>query len=277
MIFEKPVLKNRTKLLDLIGYTLAVSIFTGYLTYGICSIYGVIGNKGEVTVLDLINGLAAIATASAFVLGLLQYRKNIIQQRQQIVAAEAKTIIERMINTISNIKTGSETCLENLDKSLTDLSNIAISFFEIYKSLDEDIERAIVRMRWQEMYYSHLAPALKDLDLIELLLKDPKIDKKELSQHINKYIDNATKNKTLPFLKDFYMYEDILNSPQLSNYNLKDKLQSLDSFVIYFMNKLIINDLMYGICNQIDIRVHAPLLAAAKPSDFSYTDLRDKK
>src|SRR5690606_34882344 len=111
MIFQKPVLKNKANTLDIVGYTLVIAIFSAYLTYGVCAVYGVSGNKGGVTALDVINGLAAIATASAFVLALLQYRKNIIQQRQQIVAAEAKMLIDKMIDVASKIKTGSDTCL----------------------------------------------------------------------------------------------------------------------------------------------------------------------
>lgn len=277
MIFQKPVLKNKSNTLDIVGYTLVVAIFSSYLTYGICAVYGVSGNKGEVTALDVFNGLAAIATASAFILALIQYRKSIIQQRQQIVAAEAKTLIDKMVDAASKIKIGSDTCLENLDKSLTDLSNIAVGFTEIYNSMNEDVERAIVRMRWQDMYYGYLAPALRNLDLVELLLKDPSVDKEKLSSAKIGSIANARHQNVLPIFEKFFMYEEILKGSQFSNYNLNSRLQSLDSFVIYFINKFTTNDLMYGIMNQIDIRVHAPLLAAAKPSDFAFTDLRDKK
>lgn len=276
MIFQKTVLKNKLNALDVIGYTLVVAIFSSYLTYGICAVYGVSGNKGSVTALDVVNGLAAIATASAFILALMQYRKSIIQQRQQIVAAEAKTLIDKMIDVASKIKVGSDTCLEDLDKSLTDLSNIAVGFNEIYKSMSEDIERAIVRMRWQDMYYGYLVPALQKLDLVELLLKDSTVDKEKLISAKNGSIANARHKNILPLFEKFFMYEEILKGSQFSDYNLKAKLQSLDSFVIYFINKFTTNDLMYGIMNQIDIRVHAPLLAAAKPSDIVFTDLRDR-
>lgn len=277
MIFQKPVLKNKLNTLDVVGYTLVVAIFSSYLTYGICAVYGVSGSKGTVFALDVINGLAAIATASAFILALMQYRKSIIQQRQQIVAAEAKTLIDKMIDVASKIKVGTDTCLENLDKSLTDLSNIAVGFSEIYKSMNEDIERAIVRMRWQDMYFGCLAPALQKLDLVQMLLKDPAIDKEKLEAARIGSIADARHRNTLPLFETFVAYEGILRTSQLSGYNLKSKLRSLDGFVIYFMNKFTTNDLMYGIFNQIDIRVHAPLLAAAKPSDIAFTDLRDKK
>lgn len=276
MIFQKPVLKNKTNYLDFIGYTVFIVILSSYLTYGACVIYGVSGGGGDITALDVFNGLAAIATASAFVLALMQYRKSIRQQRQQIVAAEAKAQIEKMINVVSQMKTGKDTCLENLDKSLTSLSNIAVGFSEVYKSLDEDIERAIVRMRWQDMYYGHLAPALENLDLIELLLKDPAVDKEQLQAAKINAIANARHRNILPIFERFFIYEDILKGSQFADFNLKVKLHSLNSFVIYFLNKFNTNDLMYGLLNQIDIRVHAPLLAAAKPSDIAFTDLRDK-
>ncbi|MBH3363734.1 hypothetical protein ACIP61_14070 [Pseudomonas fulva] len=276
MIFQKSVLKNKTNALDFVGYTLVVTIFSAYLTYGICAIYGLSGSEGKVTALDVINGLAAIATASAFVLALLQYRKNIIQQRQQIVAAEAKALIEKMVEAASKIKTGSDTSLKNLDKSLTDLANIAVGFSEIYRSLNEDVERAIVRMRWQDMYYGHLVPALQKLDLIELLSNESEIDKAKLEAAKIGSVANARHSNVLPLYEKFFVYEEVLKGAQFADYDLKGKLPSLDSFVIYYINKFHTNDLMYGILNQIDIRVHAPLLAAAKPSDFAFADLQEK-
>lgn len=276
MIFQKPVFKKKANILDVAGYTLVIAILSAYLTYGTLVLYGLGGNKGDTTALDIFEGLAAIATASAFFLGLLQYRKSTNQHRQQTIAAEAKNLIDKMINAASQIKTGSDTCVESLDRSLTDLHNFATGFYSLYEALDEDIERAIIRVRWQDMYYVHLQPALLALDLIELLSKDAVIDPEELNSLNAMWTFQVNRDGTPPDYKKFALYEGILDSPQLSKYDLRSKLQSLDGFIIHFMNKYTTNDLMYGIANHIDIRSHAPLLAAAKPSEYAFHDLRGK-
>lgn len=102
MLFEKPNLKRPISL-DLLGVVCVVVIMTAYITYGACVISGVIAgydSSTKITLLDLINGIAQIATASAFVLAYVQFRKNRIQQRQLSIATEAKSQLEKMISVI---------------------------------------------------------------------------------------------------------------------------------------------------------------------------------
>ena len=158
MLFEKPRL-NKPISLDFICFLLIVVIATAYITYGFCVINGLVGNYDnnyKVTFIDFINGVAQIATALAFVLALIQYRKNVIQQRQQIIAAEARMQIDKMVVIIENIKVGGETSLTNIDQSMTQLSNIATNFDELYSAMEEDIHKATVRMQWQDMHFNHL-------------------------------------------------------------------------------------------------------------------------
>ncbi|CAM3967928.1 hypothetical protein [Ectopseudomonas alcaliphila] len=278
MIFQKPVLKSKTNYLDFIGYTVFIVILSSYLTYGACVIYGVSGGDGDITALDVFNGLAAIATASAFVLALMQYRKSIRQQRQQIVAAEAKAQIEKMISVASQIKTGNDSCLENLDHSLGLLSNIAVGFDELYRSMNEDIQRAIIRLQWQDMYYNCLVRALEKLDLVSILKNEKNLDQVELDKVIAQAREYIKSGSFISALKKFAFYERIMKSDLVkSKVDLKSRLGSLDMFVMYYMNKYHTNDLMYGLLSQIDIRSHSPLLAVSGPSAFAFEDHRDEK
>ncbi len=272
MIFQKPVLKNKSHdIVDVLGYTLFVVIFSSYATYGVCAVFGVMGGRGEITVLDVFNGFAAIATASAFFLALTQYRKSIKQQRQQVVMAEAKAQIEKMISVASQIKTGNESSLDNLDKSLGLLSNIAISFYELYKSMDEDIYRAILRMQWQDMYYNYLSRCLKELDLISIIKKEEIIDHIGLDKVFNQAKEDVYREGIIECFREFVVYKKIIENKYIkSEIDLKSKLKNLDPFVMYYINAHHTNDLMYGLISIIDIRVHAPLLAAVGPSDFAF-------
>ena len=278
MIFQKPILKSKIDIIDLVGYTVIISVVSAYSMYGACVIFGVVGNESKITLLDLVNGFAAIATASAFFLALAQYRKNIVQQRQQIIAVEAKSQIEKMINITTEIKTGEESCLDNLEHCLGLLSNIAIGFDELYRSMDEDIHRAIIRMQWQDMYYNNLSRSLERLDLVAILKKDSSIGQGELENAVEqarKYVEARNYIKTL---KTCAFYEKLMASePVKAKVDLKARLGSLDMFVMYYMNKYQTNDLMYGLFSQIDIRAHAPLLAVAGPSAFAFEDHRDDK
>lgn len=275
MIFQKPVLKSKANLLDIIGYTLFVSIISSYVTYGFCTIYGVSGGNSSVTALDIFNGLAAIATASAFFLGLMQYRKSIIQQRQSIVAVEAKSQIDKMIKVSGQILVGEDTDLDNLNEMLSKLSNIAVGFDELYRSMAEDVHRAIVRMQWQDMYYNSLVRALNKLDLVAALNNDGKVN--ALDEVVASLKNDAYVVGHLPAFRTWALYERLMRLDAVKKQvNLKSRLGSLDMFIMYYMNKYNVDDLMYGLMSTMDIRVHAPLLAVAEPSPIAFEDYRNK-
>ncbi|WP_278939027.1 hypothetical protein [Pseudomonas helleri] len=280
MIFEKPILKVKSNILDFVGYTAFVFVLSSYLTYGVLVIYGIggVSPSSKVTVIDLFNGLAQIATASAFILALLQYRKNVRQQRQKIIADEAKVLIDKMISTASEIKTGKDTCLDNLNYVISSLSNVGIGFQELFDSMDEDVQRAIVRMQWQDMYYNYLSRALSKLELEPILRKEEAVGEEELNSARLHAIYMKEVQRPIAVFEKYFFFSTILNNSKITAvYKLSGRIDSLDMFVSLYLNKYHTNDLMYGLLSQIDIKAHAPLLAAAEPAEWAFQDLRKKQ
>jgi len=120
MLYEKTTSKVNSNP-NFVGLAALLMVFTALLTYGACLIYGIaIGYNPNQSIgpLDLLNGVAQIATAAAFVLALIQYKKSTAQQRQATFSAEAISQIEKATKIISEIKTGPDTSLEQLNKSI---------------------------------------------------------------------------------------------------------------------------------------------------------------
>lgn len=270
MLFEKPNLKRPISL-DLVGMVCIVVITTAYLTYGACVIFGVVNgydSDAQITFLDLINGIAQIATASAFILAYVQFRKNRVQQRQAIIAKEAESQLEKMISVISGMQVGENSDLKNLNKSLTLLSNLAINFDELFKAMNEDIQKGIVRMQWQDMYFNYLSHALRDIEPVAILKKEASIDEAVLEEAVSEAKRESEAENISREFKNYVFTEKLLNHPNVKEaYSLIGKIDSLDMFVSHFLNDHNLNDLLYGLLSRIDIRVQAPFLAGSGPSD----------
>lgn len=272
MLFEKPNFQKPISL-DVIGVLFLIVIFTAFLTYGACVISGIPRSSdanNAISLFDLFSLLAQITTACAFGLACLQYRKSLIQQRQLSIAAEAKAQLEKMIIVIGNIQVGENTSLSNLNKSITLLSNLAMNFDELFKAMHEDIQRAIVRMQWQDMYFNHLCHSLKEIDATAILKNVTSIDSITLSEAISAAKNAADDPKLISSFKDYIFIDCLLNNPKIkAEFSLKGKIESLDSFVFYFLNAKNLNDLLYGLLSRVDIRAHAPLLAVAEPNKWA--------
>lgn len=272
MLFEKPNLKRPVSL-DLVGMVCIVVITTAYVTYGACVIFGVVSgydSSAQITFLDLINGIAQIATALAFILAYVQFRKNRIQQRQVIIAKEAESQLEKMISVISGMEVGENSDLKNLNKSSTLLSNLATNFDELFKAMNEDIQKGIVRMQWQDMYFNYLSHALGDIDPVAILKREASIDKAVLEEAVSEAKKESEAENILPVFKNYTFTEKLFNHPKIKEaYSLIGKIDSLDMFVSHYLNDHNLNDLLYGLLSKIDIRVRAPLLAVSGPSDWA--------
>lgn len=272
MLFEKPNLKRPISL-DLAGMVCIVVIITAYVTYGVCVIFGVVSGYDsgtQITFLDLINGIAQIATALAFILAYVQFRKNRIQQRQAIIAKEAESQLEKMISVVSDMEVGENSNLKNLNKSLTLLSNLATNFDELFKAMNEDIQKGIVRMQWQDMYFNYLSHALGDIDPVAILKKEASIDEAILEDAVSEAKRESEAENILSAFKDYVFTEKLFNHPNIKEaYSPIGKIDSLDMFVWHYLNDHNLNDLLYGLLSRIDIRVRAPLLAVSGPSDWA--------
>jgi hypothetical protein len=276
VIFEKPNYKKKSFLLDFAGYTVLVVVLSSYATYGGMSVSGLFSSPSEskVTFLDVINGIAQIATAAAFFLAVLQYRKAIRQQRQLAIAEEAKRQLAAMTEVAKSIRTGEDTSLESLDDSLRVMVSLAVNFDQLFGAMDEDLHRAMVRMQWQNMYYGHLLVALGRLDLLPLLRSSSRLSGQAFLKALQSAKEHVAHRRVLPVFEKYELFRVLLSDEGIaSKFTMRGKLSSLDQFVFYFLNKHKVDDLLYGLLNQIDIRAQAPLLAVGEPSDWVFKKL----
>jgi len=256
VLFEKPNIKRPISL-DAVCFLLVVVITTAYITYGVCVVYGLVGNfdsSYKITLLDIINGVAQIATALAFGLAWLQYRKSVTQQRQLIIAAEARVQIDKMVVVIENIKVGTETSLSNID--------------QLYSAMKEDIHKAIVRMQWQDMHFNYLRRAFNEIDPIVIIRSESSISDVELELAI---VDAQEESeKVIDVYKKYTFLKTLVNHHSVSDkFSFKNKFNSLDMFVINFLNDKNLDCLFYGLMSHVDIRVCAPILAVAGPNKWA--------
>lgn len=270
MLFEKSSM-NRPISLERICLLLAIVIVMTYIIYVVCVVYGFIGSYDsdyKITFLEIIDGIAQIATALAFGLAVIQYRKNATQQRQIIIAAEARVQIDKMVTVIENIKVGSETNLANIDQSMTLLSNIATSFDVLYSSMIEDVHKAIVRMQWQDMHFNHLRRVFSDIDPVEIIKGESSINDTELYLAV---VDAKEESENaIDAYKKYVFVKALVNHPIISpRFSFKGKFSSLDVFVTHFLNDKNLDCLFYGLMFRVDIKVCAPILAVAEPSSWA--------
>jgi hypothetical protein len=147
---------------------------------------------------------------------------------------------------------------------------LAINFDELFNAMEEDIQRAIVRMHWQDMFFNKLSHSLIALDPIPILECEVGIDRDTLDRAIAEAKAEAGKDNIIPVFKDFVFISTLLNSPELKVlFNLKGRLISLDLFTHHFLNGHNLNDHLYGLLSRVDIRAKAPLLAVAEPSEWA--------
>ncbi len=154
--------------------------------------------------------------------------------------------------------------------SITLLSNLATNFYELFKAMNEDIQKGIVRMQWQDMYFNYLSHALGDIDPVSILKKEASIDEVVLENAVSEAKSKAEADNSLPVFKNYVFVEKLLNHPDIKEaYSFVGKIDSLDMFVSHYLNAHNLNDLLYGLLSSIDIRASAPLLALSEPSDWA--------
>jgi len=262
VVFEKKNSKNIFSL-DLLGILIVVIVFTAYITYGICKIYGVLdsGNtKDQVTVLEVVNGFAQIATALAFFLAVYQYRKNGEKERQLVIAEEAKSQIRKMVE-LSDELAKNKTCTNSeLNRFLESMSNCAVDFSELYSAVTDSLHKSIVRMHWQAMHYNHLSKALKTLT-VEKLFRNCSLNIDEGGYSLFDARFHSGVASKPQHLREYFFTKKIFDDLSICE-EIVESFNGVAAFYNYFFDPKSINDLMYGLLSRIGIRVSAPLIAA---------------
>lgn len=272
MLNEKTTSKVKVNL-NCIGLAALLIAFTALLTYGACLIYGVAKGYNpnqSVAPLDLLNGTAQIATAAAFVLALLQYKRSTTQQRQATISTEAISQIEKATKIVSEIRTGQDTSLEQLNKSITLLSNLGTNISELFKAMEEDVYKAIVRMHWQDMHFNHVRHVFSEIDGVAAIRRELHIPDSEFEAAILSAQNETNEINPIPAFRDYVFLQKLLDHPNIKDkISLKNRFDALDIFCLYYLNDYEANDLLYGVLSRIDVRACAPLLAVAEPSEWA--------
>ena len=76
--------------------------------------------------------------------------------------------------------------------------------------------------------------------------------------------------KAIDAYKKHAFIEALINHQSIyPRFSLKDKFNSLDVFVVHFLNDKNLDCLFYGLMSHVDIRVCAPILSVAEPSQWA--------
>lgn len=218
--------------------------------------------------IDIVNVIAQFATAGAFAFAVYQYTKSKKNERQVILVQECRDLISQMRDMANSFESSPEHGLERTSFFTEKMYSLSGSFNAIFKELVEDTHKTIVRMRWQEMYFSDLRRAMEKWCL-QSILADIGVDKKPyeiLEQNYQRYLKQQPKtdfsDSDDPFKqykKEKFIVSDIHVQAAL------EKKRSIGNhfqfFERHFFTNSELNDHLYGYLNIIDVRVRAPVLA----------------
>ncbi|WP_330565256.1 hypothetical protein [Pseudomonas yamanorum] len=212
---------------------------------------------------DIANVTAQVATAGAFYLGFHQYHRNKRVERQAVLVAECKTLIVKMIAVIKELKVGLDTDFENIKYCSIKLGSLGSDFQEFFVELDENVNKGVVRMHWQNMYLSEFVYAMQKLEM------GPAIGRCNIRQdHYLIALNNAhVKVSDAGVMDVFERYSiilEVLGDIRMSDVREKFNFSDFYLLVTFFFEGRYVGDYMYGSLSRLDIRARAPLIAAIK-------------
>ena len=214
---------------------------------------------------DVVNVIAQIATAAAFFLAIHQYRKNSEMERQKVLIDESRILIEKMKKIADDysqlVGPSQYASTAELAIFMQKISNHAGNFNAIFIEINEGIQKAIIRMHWQDFYFVNLSAAIENFN-IKFDFTDYGVGSSTNIQALAKFSAiNIKINTPLPLYARYLQLQYIADI-------VKDKIEasqeirtSLFVFEKLFYDNDALRDHLYGCMNIIDIRVRAPLLA----------------
>jgi hypothetical protein len=263
VLFEK-LGKNKKKrheiVFDFLAYGYIVLIFIILFSFALTFIASITGD--EIAGIDVFNSLAQLATALAFIFAVYQFRKNGEKERQNIIATEAKLLTTRMATVADNAKANTKYTIEDINSFVSLMSNLGTDFIALYDALTDDIHKAMVRMRWQDMHYNHLSKTLSNFT-VDSLFENLNLEKDFNGYSFyNSRFDSQVVSQPQVF-QEFLFAKKVLSEISIGE-EIINQFDSLFLFEKYFFDDKTTNDLMYGLLSRLDLRVTAPLLAAVK-------------
>lgn len=273
MIYEKKE-KNKKKIFELVfdffAYGYIALIFIVLFSLALTAIASITGDN--IKGIDILNSLAQIATGAAFVFAVYQYRKNGEKERQNIISNEAKMLATRMANVADETLLNHKYKIQDINAFVTLMSNLGEDFMVLYEELTDDIHKAMVRMRWQEMHYNHLSKVLCSFTVDSLFNNLNLEDDFKACPFYNGRSDPAIQCYPQA-LQEYFFTKKILDEISTGD-EIVEKFNPLYLFELQFFDHDNTNDLMYGLFSGLDLRASAPLLAAIKDRQKTSKSIR---
>lgn len=214
---------------------------------------------------DVVNVIAQIATAAAFFLAIHQYRKNSEMERQKVLIDESKILIEKMKKNADDysqlIGPSQYASISEAAIFMQKISNHAGNFNAIFLEINEGIQKAIIRMHWQDLYFVNLNNAMENFN-IKFDLTDYGVGSNTNIQALAKFSAASIKSHIpLPPYARYLQLQYIASIVKGEIDANKEIRTSLFVFEKLFFDNDALRDHLYGSMNIIDIRVRAPLVA----------------
>lgn len=212
----------------------------------------------QIKFIDLFSLVAQVATAGALILGVYQYQRNKQLDRQIALVAECRSLIEKMTivaNNFAHLAGPTPSQAKELIRSLVSANE---KFDAIYLSLSEDINKAIVRMHWQDFYFESLTAAISNIDgegLVEAFGMP--------TTAVLGSLLSIRSKKTVP--ESLVSFEAYSMAVEKNFQRITIKAQdAVDLFMFerYFFTHQSLNDHLYGTMNIVDPKIRIPAIHA---------------
>lgn len=272
MLYAKKAKSKKDILLSVLFYGSISSLVFVYFLYGYTSIIKITGSSEKVN--DVITSIGQIATAAAFCFAVYQYKKNGEKEQQLQLSNELKGLILKIENLCDSFVKDEKHTIQCINSFISKVTNLGGDFHVLYAALNEDIQKAIIRMYWQNMFFNHLRIVLKRMT-INSVFENQNLEKEfgDYGFFQARFNENT---KHLPnFLQEYQFTKNVLDNMSISD-EIISSFDDMFLFKQYFLDDEMIKDLLYGTISKVDIRVVAPLLAAVDEAKSNPKPKRDK-
>ncbi|UNM21721.1 hypothetical protein K0P33_09800 [Pseudomonas sp. ArH3a] len=215
----------------------------------------------DIKFVDVANIVAQLATAGAFVLGFYQFNRSKSVDRQSVLVSECKAVILKMVAVIKDFDVGQETGVKNIKACCITLGGLGSDFNELFVELDESVNKGVVRMHWQSMFFNVLLKAMANLDLGAATAKEKILPE----SYLFALATAKVKIKYGPVnegLEKYFTHLYVLQNDLMKDVRDRFEFSDLYQFILYFFEGEYTDDYMYGALSQLDVRTRAPLISA---------------
>lgn len=260
MLYEKKKEKSKTYMVMVCVEVLLLLIVIFELLYFYVDYPGGFWNMKAV---DIANVIAQVATAGAFYLGFHQYHRNKRIERQAVLVAECKALIVQMIGVIKELKGELDTDFENIKYCSIKLGSLGSDFQEFFSELDENVNKGVVRMHWQNMYFGEFIYAMQKLKL------KPAIDRcgiqpKDYLSALGGAHAKFKHEGVMGVFKEYSISLAVLSDARMFSARERFGFSDIHLLNTFFFEGKYVNDYMYGSLSRLDARTRAPLIAAIR-------------